>query len=164
MISRSRKPEIYFLVLLVALESVAALYGGISMITDPSGSSLQLELKLLQGSSFHSYIIPGLILFLLLGLMPFMLVYPLLFKPKWPLMDVLNVYSGYYWAWTYTLYTAIMLIIWIYVQFMIIGSASKLQSIIGLYGVLILIVTLIPRVRRYYKVQRQTRHHTIKQK
>ncbi|MFZ4546284.1 MAG: hypothetical protein ACOYN4_02550 [Bacteroidales bacterium] len=164
MISRSRKAEIYFLVFLVAIQSVAALYGGLSMITDPSGSSLQLEIQLLQGSMFNSYIIPGLVLFILLGLFPFILIYPLLFKPKWELMNLFNIYSGYYWAWTYTLYTAIMLIIWINVQFLIIGSVSKLQGYVGLYGVLILIVTLMPRVRRYFKVQRHSRNHTIVQK
>jgi hypothetical protein len=161
MISRSRKPEIYFLVFLIALESVAAFYGGLSMITDPSGNSLQLEIQLLQGSIFNSYIIPGIVLFLFLGLLPFILIYPLLFKPKWGLMNLFNIYSGYYWAWTYTLYTAIMLIIWINVQFLTIGSVSKLQGYVGLYGVLMLIVTLMPRVRRYYKVQRHGRNHTI---
>jgi hypothetical protein len=161
MISRSRKPEIYFLVFLVAMESVAALYGGISLITDPSGSSLQLELKYLQKSVFNNFMIPGLVLFLLLGLLPFMMIYPLLFKPKWPLMNIFNVYSGYYWAWTYTLYTAIMLIIWINIQFLTIGAVSDLQGYVGLFGVLILIVTLVPRVRRFYKVQRHTRQHTI---
>jgi hypothetical protein len=161
MISRSRKPEIYFLVFLVAIESVAALYGGIGLITDPSGSSLHLELKYLKGSIFNNYMIPGLVLFFLLGLMPLSMIYPLLFKPKLPLMNIFNIYSGYYWAWTYTLYCAIMLIIWINIQFLYIGAVSDLQSYVGLFGVLILIVTLIPRVRRHYKVQRHTRHRTV---
>jgi len=161
--SKSRSIEIYILVILVAIESFGALYGGINLVNDPSGESINLPLKLLEGSIFNNFIIPGIILFLALGFFPFMLIFPLLFKPKWPLMNVLNIYPSYHWAWTYTIYTAIMLISWINIQMMILTTSSVLQGVFGLMGVLILIVALSPRVKRFYKLHRHSRHHEILQ-
>ncbi len=147
--------------MLVTIESLGAIYGGLSMINDPSGEGIDLSLKLLEGTVFNSYIIPGLILFLVLGFFPFILIYPLLFKPKWNLMNALNIYPGYHWAWTYTLYTSIILISWINIQIMIITSSSVMQGVFGMMGVLILVVTLLPGVKHFYKSSRHSTHREI---
>jgi len=84
----------------------------------------------------------------------------LVFKPNWPLINGLNIYKSYHWAWTYTLYTAIMLIIWINTEMMILGTGSIIQGTFGLLGVFILIVTLTPGVKHYYKLQNHARHNS----
>ena len=162
--ARSKTIEIHILVITMAFLAVGAIYGGISLMNDPSGETLELPLKLLKGTIFSSYMIPGIILFLTLGFFPLFLIFPLIFKPRWPVIDKLNIYRSYHWAWTYTLYTAIMLIIWIDVQIIILQTSSVIQGIFGLIGVFILILVLSPRVKRYYKIQTHTRHHVNKAK
>ncbi len=158
--ARNRTIGIYILILAVAFEALGALYGGFNLINDPSGERIRLPISFLEGSIFSSYLIPGIILFLLLGFFPFFLIFPLFFKPNWPLINGLNIYRSYHWAWTYTLYTAIILIIWINTEMMILGTGSIIQGFTGLLGVFILIVTLTPGVKRYYKLQIHSRHNS----
>jgi len=158
--ARNRTIGIYTLILALAFEALGALYGGFNLINDPSGESIRLPISFLEGSIFSSYLIPGIILFLLLGFFPLFLIFPLFFKPNWPLINGLNIYRSYHWAWTYTLYTAIIVIIWINTEMMILGTGSIIQGITGLLGVFILIVTLTPGVKRYYKLQNHSRHNS----
>jgi len=154
---RSKTIEIYILVAAVAFLAGGAIYGGGSLMNDPSGERIKLSIKMLEGTIFSNYLIPGVILFLTLGFFPFFLIYPLLFKPRWPVIDKINIYKSYHWAWTYTLYAAIMLIIWIDVQTMILKTGSIIQGIFGLLGVFILVLALSPRVKRYYRLQTHSR-------
>lgn len=155
--AKSKTIDIYFLVITLAFLAAGALYGGINLMNDPSGESIKLPATLLEGSIFSNYLIPGVILFLTLGFFPLFLIFPLLFKPTWPIINKLNVYKSYHWAWTYTLYSAIMLIIWIDVQVLILRTGSVIQGTFGLLGVLILILVLSPRVKRYYRLQNHSR-------
>jgi len=155
--SNRKTAEIYILILAIAIEALGAIYGGINLMNDPSGDSIHLPITLLEESAFSSYLIPGIILFLLLGFFPLFLIFPLIFKPSWPIINRLNIYKKYHWAWTYTLYTAIMLIIWINIQMMILHTGSVIQGTFGLLGVFILIVALSPRVKRYYRLQNHSR-------
>lgn len=150
--TKNKTIEIYILILTVAFEAIGAIYGGINLINDPSGDSIKLPITLLEGTVFSNYLIPGIILFLLLGFFPLFLIFPLIFKPDWPIINSLNIYKSYHWAWTYTLYTSIILIIWIDVQIMILGTGSIIQGAYGLLGVFILIITLTPGARRYYRI------------
>jgi hypothetical protein len=49
--------------------SVTSMMGGIPLIVDPSGGLLHMPLNLLEHSPFHSFLIPGIILFAANGLM-----------------------------------------------------------------------------------------------
>lgn len=57
-----------FTALLSALLGVGALVNGLQLVLDPSGASVGLRTELLAGSPFSSYLIPGLILAVLVGL------------------------------------------------------------------------------------------------
>lgn len=158
--TKSKSPEIYILIIAVAFEAIGAIFGGISLMNDPSGESIKLPVKLLEGTVFNSYIIPGIILFLVLGFFPLFLIFPLIFKPNWPIINKLNIYRNYHWAWTYTLYTSIILIIWINVQMMILSTGSIIQGSFGLLGVFILVLTLLPQVKSYYRLQNHNRQRS----
>jgi hypothetical protein len=158
--NKSKAIEIYILIIVMAFEALGAIFGGVSLMNDPSGESIRLPITLLEGTVFNSFIIPGIILFLFLGFFPLFLIFPLIFKPNWPIINTLNIYKGYHWAWTYSLYTSLMLIIWINVQMMILGTGSVIQGSFGLLGVFILILTLSPGVKRYYRIQNHTKQHS----
>ncbi len=56
-----------FLGSLQAIKGLSALLGGYMLITDPSGKSLDLNVEWLQTTPFPNYLIPGIVLFLLIG-------------------------------------------------------------------------------------------------
>ena len=146
------------LVLLVTFESLGAIYGGISLISDPTGEKLDLPKELLEGAIFSSFLIPGIILFILLGIFPLFLIFPLLFRPRWRIFERLNIYPTYHWSWTFTLYTSILLIIWVDVQIIILEYGSVIQAAFSLMGVVMLIISLMPSVKKYYLVRDRNRH------
>lgn len=147
-----RPPETYMLIFLLVFQSASALYGGAGLIFSPSGQFMQMPVDWLEKTPFHTFLIPGLILGILLGLLPLFLVFPLLFKLDWKWANVLNVYKDRYWAWTYSLYVGIMLVIWITVQIYWLGGGSFLQTLYSLVGLAILIASLLPRVERFYRL------------
>ena len=129
----------YILFVFIIFQGLSGLAGGISLILDPSGKSIQLPLSWLEGSPFSNYLIPGLILFVVLGLYPLVVFYSLLKKLRWS------------WFAAFTLGAA--LIIWIGVEIIIIGYQPQppLQLIYGLVGLVILFLVFLPSFRRFLK-------------
>ena len=140
------------LLFLLLFQALSGLIGGLGLILNPGGDVIQIPLSLLGSSPFDNYLIPGLILFLLLGVYPFIVFYALIKKPEWKLFSVINIYKDRFWGWTGSLYTGIILILWIDFEILFIGFYTflYLQTVYGFLGVLILIVTLMPSVQNYY--------------
>lgn len=139
--------------LLIALHfflAIGAIGGGIIFIIDPSGELAGMSLSLLEGSPFQSYLMPGLILFFVLGILPSITGFSLIKRWEFKLAERLNMYKEKHWSWTFSLYIGFALIIWITVQVYIIKTLSMLHFIFILLGVVIQIVTLLPKVQRKY--------------
>jgi len=66
--TKPRPITIYILLILLAFQALSGLFGGAALVLDPSGSSIRLPLSLLEGSPFGNFLIPGIILFLVLGI------------------------------------------------------------------------------------------------
>lgn len=109
-----------FIVLLFT--GIGALAGGIPLILDPSGETMGFSLKLLHGSPFANYLIPGILLFVVIGIGTLAAAFVLWRKPEI--------------SWITTMTAGTALIIWILVQVSIIGYASILQPIFFIIGVL----------------------------
>jgi hypothetical protein len=56
-------------IVLLFFNGISALFGGGSMIYDPSGQDLQMPIELLDTSPFDNFLIPGIILFSFNGLL-----------------------------------------------------------------------------------------------
>ncbi len=124
------------------------------MILSPGGSGLGLQPDWISGTPFKSYLIPGLMLFSFLGIFPLISLIGLIFKPEGGLFQKLNMYPEMHWSWTYSLYSGIVTIVWIIVQ-QLLTDYFILQPIIAGTGLLILILTLIPRIQQWYRVTAQ---------
>jgi hypothetical protein len=142
--------SLYFLFTLHVFIGLNASVGGALMLIKPDGSLLGMHPDWLVHSPFENYFIPGLILFLLLGVVPLFVFYGLLRKFELKALNILNIYSDMHWAWAYSLYTGIMLIIWIVVQLLMTGY-FWLQPLIISIGLLIIVCSLMPGVINYYK-------------
>ena len=134
---------------LLLLLGLGGLYGGIAMLTDPTGGSLQLT-EVLPLLPVSNYTLPGLFLLVVMGLAPLLLGYGLLARPTWKLFQTLSRWSGRHWAWTGTLALGVTLALWLIVQALLIGFAWAIQYITAVNGFLILLLVLTPGLRRFY--------------
>ena len=112
------------------LLSIGALAGGLVLILAPRGEIMALPLSALAGSPFDTYLVPGLILFGVLGIGP--LVAACLAWLRHPLAP------------TAALVVGAGLLIWVAVEVAIIGYSNEppLQAIYGILGVVIVLVAI----------------------
>lgn len=68
--------------LLLIVNGTGALYGGLHMIADPSGAGLQMPLSFLEHSPFQSYLIPGIILLIVNGILSFAAIAATILKAR----------------------------------------------------------------------------------
>lgn len=117
-------------VVLEILLSVGALGGGFVLMIAPRGEIMPLPLSALAGSPFETYLVPGLILFGVLGLGP--LVAARLAWRRHPLAP------------TAALVVGAGLLIWVAVEVAIIGYSNEppLQAIYAILGVTIMLVSI----------------------
>ncbi|MDR7127678.1 magnesium-transporting ATPase (P-type) [Algoriphagus sp. 4150] len=140
-----------FIFLLLFL-GVGALGGGALLIISPSGELLGgLPLSILDQSPFNDFLIPGIILFLVLGISPCLLAVALLKKPSNRFAEYFNFFKDMYWGWSFSIYIAFALIIWIQVETIYIQGTSWLQTFYMLYAIPIIFVALLPQIRTLYK-------------
>ncbi|WP_440111549.1 hypothetical protein [Paenibacillus sp. QZ-Y1] len=129
---------------------IGAILGGIMLIIDPSGNMLKMPDSLLEHSPFANFLIPGIILLLVLGVLPVLIGVALLRRWQCALTEKLNLYPDRYWAWTFSLYTGYALLIWIMVQVYWIQDVSIIHLLYFAWGMGIQVVTLLPEVQRRY--------------
>jgi len=150
MTRKNRPFSCYILLILIGIQALSGLSGGLTLIIDPSGEMIQMPASILHYGIFPDFLIPGVILFTLLGLFP-VIAFIGLIRRKPSRLGVLNIYTDRFWGWSYALYTGIMMLIWIFVEIYIIDAVALLHLLYGLLGVAILIAVLIPGVMDHYE-------------
>jgi len=141
---------VWFLIILTFILGVSALISGGMLLLVPDGSLMRMPTAILSGSIFTDFLIPGLILFVFLGVYP-MLVGLGLWKMIWTAPGRFNPFKSYHWSWTASLATGIILLIWILTETLMLGYVSFLQPVMALWGILVIILTLLPAARRHYR-------------
>jgi len=134
-----------FLLLFLAL---GGLYGGVTLLIDPSGNLLGLAdvLPLVPVSDF---VLPGIFLVVVMGLAPLVLNLALIVRPNWGWVDRLFRWSHHYWAWTGTLVLMAILALWLIVEVLLIGLFPITYATAAI-GLLILLFAMAPSVRNSY--------------
>jgi hypothetical protein len=146
-----RTPTIWLLVFALLFLAFGGFYGGIAMLLDPSGRSLEME-AVLPLLPVADYTLPGLFLLLVMGVGSLFLVYGLLEQPHWRWVETISRWSGYHWAWTGTLALGLVLCLWLILQGLLIGFQWPIQYVTAVNGLLIIFLALLPGVRRTYRV------------
>jgi hypothetical protein len=129
--SRTRQPRRRIAKAAIALEvllSVGALGGGAALVLGPQGQIIPLPLSALRGSPFDSYLVPGLILFGVLGL--------------GPLVAAALAWRGHRLAPLAAFGTGLALLTWLAVEIAIVGYSNDppLQPFYLLLGVTITVL------------------------
>ncbi len=139
------------LLILLGFLALGALGGGVVLIISPTGELIGIPLTELKNSPFNNFLIPGIILFSVLGLIPLMLIFALLKKPEYRLAEQINLFKDMHWSWTFSIYIAFMLICWIQIQMMFLQSVHWLHTFYMFYAVVIILIALLPPIRMLYK-------------
>ena len=127
---------------------MGALYGGGALIVKPDGTLLGMK-PWLSKIPFRNFLMPGIILFLMNGVLPLVTAIGLLVRFNVSWLERFNIYGNKYWAWTFSIYCGIITITWIIVQ-QFVTDFFVLQPIVALTGLLIITMALIPAVIQYY--------------
>lgn len=117
-----------FTIILLFFNVISAFYGGIMLTIDPSGGLMQMPASWLSNSPFDSYLIPGLILLIILGIGSLVSA---IFAIK---------RSKSYFKWVVAM--GLGLIIWIVTETFMIQVYSGLQLIYGGLGIILLVLGL----------------------
>jgi len=144
-----RPIPLWFLFLGLLFLGFGGLYGGISMLLDPSGALLAMEAVLPQ-LGVPNYILPGLFLVSVMGIWPLFLVYSLFTKPAWSFLAGVSKWNRIHWAWTATMLTTLVLFIWLFIQGMLIGFIWPIQYITGFNGAFILLLLILPPIKNHF--------------
>jgi len=114
----------------MAFQGISGVAGGIGLVFDPSGESLGIPIEWLAGSPFRDYLVPGLVLLSVLGVVPLVVTWALWRRRPWARPASLVVGMG--------------LLIWIAVEVAVIGYQPDppLQTIYGALGALIAALSL----------------------
>jgi hypothetical protein len=88
--------------ILLLFNGLGAFYGGFLLITDPSGSTLQIPLSFLEHSPFRNYLIPGIVLIVVNGFFSFI-----------TFVTIVRKMAGYYW---FIIAQGVLLCGWIIIQ------------------------------------------------
>jgi uncharacterized membrane protein SpoIIM required for sporulation len=143
----SRNILIIFLLML----GISALGGGTYLILSPSGKMIGMPVSMLDNSPFSDFLLPGIILFTILGICPLLLVYALIKRPENKLAETFNLFGYMHWSWGFTVYTSFALIIWIEAQILMTQTFDTLQNICVFLALAILFTALLPGTRDLYK-------------
>lgn len=143
-------PLIPILIFLQFFLGLGALFGGGSLMLAPDGSLLGMPLSVMQGAPFADFFIPGLILFTLVGIFPLCITYGLWKRPGWNWPNAINPFKSMHWSWAGSLAAGAICIIWILVELFWVPFAW-IHAVYLAWGAFILLITLLPAVRKYCK-------------
>jgi hypothetical protein len=142
---------VWVLALVLLLLSAGGFSGGIPMLADPANGGYLDFGEILALLPVSSLLLPGLFLLSFMGLLPLVLIYGLLARPVWPWLDSLFAWSRHHWSWTGTLFLAGGTAIWLLYEGSLVGW-WPITIITAVQGLIIFLLTLIPRVRNYYQI------------
>jgi hypothetical protein len=147
----SLRLSIILLCLLHLFLGTNGVIGGILLMIRTDGSMLGMQSDWLSHSPFNSYFIPGVLLFLFVGIIPLMTFLGLVKSRNWRLPNLFNIYRNRNWAWSFSLYTGIIAISWITIQ-LIMTQYFWIQPVIIFNGLLIIIMTLLPEIMKRFEL------------
>jgi hypothetical protein len=111
---------------LLAVVGITALLGGSALIIDPSGQSMSLAPEGLAGTMFHDYRAPGVILFLMIGVLSSSVA--VLTAGNFKNYPILVFNQG------------AILTGWILAQIYLLPETHFMQAIYGIFGVMLMLL------------------------
>lgn len=119
------------IIILLAFNGIGAVYGGILLIADPEGWKLGIPTSVLKHSPFDDFLIPGIILFLVLGLGSLLSC----------ALVILNTRRYPFWV----ILMGFILSVWISIQMLMLRDIHLLQILYAIIGLSLMILGILER-------------------
>jgi hypothetical protein len=146
-----RRPAVVTsLAMLLLLLGIGAAISAAALIAAPDGHLIQLPISLLADAPFTDFFIPGVLLFLFIGVYPLVVAYSIWRRPDWSLPDKINPFRSFHWSWVASLAAAVVLLVWITVQIQWV-PIGFLHVLYLVWAAAILVIGLLPATRLYFK-------------
>jgi hypothetical protein len=146
-----RPPMLWPLVICLLVLSIGGGFaGGVMMLLDPSGELLGVA-DVLPQLPVPNFVLPGIFLLVVMGIVPLVLAMALVGRPSWEWLQALLQWSKHYWAWTGTLILVAVLALWLIYEVWLIG-VFPITTMTAILGLLILVFAMMPGVRKYYAI------------
>ena len=81
------------------------------------------------------------------------MVFALIKKPDNELAKSLNFFKDMYWAWSFSIYIAFALIIWLQTEMYFLQAVEVLHCFYMLLAMFIISIALLPQMRRIYEIK-----------
>lgn len=121
-------------IILLIFTGISALAGGYGLIMDPSGKAVNIPLEYLRQTPFPDYLLPGIILFMAIGILSLIVAFTALRSFKnYPYFIILQgcILAG-----------------WILIQMMLIQTLHALHVVYGSVGIVLIIMGFMLRVQQ----------------
>jgi hypothetical protein len=150
-VKQTRPFSLWLLIASLLFLSFGAFIGGVGFLRDTSGAALGMDLSYIKGSVFPNYLIPGLFLLFVLGILPLVVIWALLKQPGWKFAADINPIKQYHWVWTAAVLIGVLLIVFEIIEAIVLGGfIFFLQELMFAVGIVIVLLAFLPGVRRYY--------------
>jgi hypothetical protein len=148
-VRRERPLALYPLLLMIGVLSAAGLFGGLSLMTDRTGASLQADLAWLDRTPVHDFLVPGLFLFLVYGLFGLVLMWGLWTGRSFGPLTRMDRRTGHHWSWWGAITLGSILVAWIAYELFVIPAVIWLQPALAVMGLAIVGLAMLPSTRAY---------------
>ncbi len=149
--SAKRPAVVIVLALLMFLLATGGFYGAYMLLTDISGSQLGVTSAMLDHLPINTFLIPGLVLLFFMGIIPMITALGLLRKNLFPSFQRFSLLKKYNWAYCSSLFIGFFLIGWTIGE-IILWGVNGLSVIYLIWGVMILLMCIIPKLRKYFSI------------
>ena len=127
--------SIYALMTLLLVLGLGGIGGGIAMLADPSGGSLDLPEESLKDLFISDFFWPGVFLIVVMGLAPYGVCY--------------GIWKGLSWARASVMVQGILLLAWIIFQFILWGDPILIQIVYLIWGIVLLFLAFLPSTKAH---------------
>jgi hypothetical protein len=142
--------SVWLLVVTLIVLALGGLAGAFGFLSDPSGTGMGMSVQL-ERLPVPDYTLPGIFLLVVMCIFPLLLVYGLLVRSRWKLLDPVVVWSNQHWAWVGSLVLGLGVALWLAIQALYIGFSAPIQWFTAFLGLSILVTTLVTPTRKHYR-------------
>ena len=146
-----RQPEVLVLAMLLFLLATGGFYGAYMLLADISGAKLGTPISLLDHLPIHTFLVPGIILLIFMGVIPAITTLGVLRVELFHAFQRFSLLKRYSWAYCSSVFTGFFLTGWTIGE-IILWGANSLSVIYMLWGILILLVCVIPKTRKHFAI------------
>lgn len=133
-------------------EGLSAIAGGTAFLLDTSGGIYTDDpafIAILDDLPIDTFLLPGLFLVTVVGLVPLIAGWGILRPRTLPLLGWVEDRTRHHWSWATTIAVGVALLAWMVVEIVVMREVAALHVIYGIWGALLVAGPLLPSVQRW---------------